>query len=274
MSLSDRLSPPKGVRVGDVLEAIDRRAPFRTAAGWDTVGLQIGDPERPFSTVGVAHELTQTVVEKVLARGVDLVITYHPLVFRPLRSVTAVAGPEGRAFSLVEGGVSVISIHTNWDVAPGGTSDSLAEVLELKETEVFGTFTTATDEPGWVGRYGAFDGTPAELVQTVRVTLGARPRVAGFGEGRLQKVAVVPGSGGSHVDDAIATGADAYITGDLSHHEARRAVDHNMAVIDAGHGPSERPGLAALYSMIAEIVDNPVDFAGVDDDPWEVEWNR
>ena len=261
------------VRVGDVLDEIDRRVPFRTAAGWDAVGLQLGDLRRSVSAVAVAHEITGSVVEDILARGVDLAITYHPLVFHPLPSVTAVAGPEGRSFALVEGGVSVISVHTNWDVASGGTADCLAAELQVEDVEGFGVMETADGEPIPVGRHGSFDGTPADLMDTVRTALGSRPRAAGLGERRIRRVAVVPGSGGAHVDDAISVGADVYVTGDVSHHEARRAVDHRMAVIDAGHGPTERPGVRALHSLVAEIVQLPVDLVGADDTPWEVEWN-
>ena len=261
------------VRVGDVLDGIDGRAPFRKAAAWDAVGLQLGDLDRRVSTVGVAHELTGSVVDEILARGFDLVVTYHPLVFRPLRSVTAVAGPEGRSFALVEGGVSVISVHTNWDVAAGGTADSLATALRIENTEGFAIAETADGEPVRIGRHGTFDGTPPDLLRTVRTALRTRPRAAGLGVGRLRRVAVVPGSGGAQVGDAISAGADAYITGDVSHHEARRAVDHRMAVIDAGHGPTERPGVRALHSFVTEIVQSPVELVGVDDDPWEVEWN-
>lgn len=255
------------------MDEIDRRAPFRTAAAWDAVGLQVGDPERPAATVGVAHELTGSAVEDILARGLDLVVTYHPLVFRPLRSVTAVAGPEGRSFALVEGGVSVISVHTNWDVAAGGGADSLAAALRIGDAEGFGVAETVSGEPAWIGRHGSFDGTQADLLRTVRTALGAHPRAAGLGAGRVRRVAVVPGSGGAHVDDAISVGADAYVTGDVSHHEARRAVDHGMAVIDGGHGPTERPGVRALHALVAEIVQSPVDLVGIDDNPWEVEWN-
>ena len=261
------------IRVGDVLEAIDRRAPFRTAAGWDAAGLQIGHGGRPVSTVAVVHELTGLVVEQVLARRVDLVVTYHPLVFRPLRSVTAVAGPEGRSFTLLEGGVSVISVHTNWDVAAGGTADSLAEALGVEDTEGFAAAETADGEPVWVGRHGSFGGTAVDLLRAVRIGLGGRSRAAGLADRPIRRVALLPGSGGSHLDDAISMGADTYVTGDLSHHEARRALDFGMAVVDAGHVPTERPGVRALYALVAEIVDGPVDLVGIDDDPWEVEWN-
>lgn len=261
------------VRVGDVLDGIDRRAPFRKAAAWDAVGLQLGDLDRPVSVAGVAHELTGPVVDEILARGFDLVVTYHPLVFRPLRSVTAVAGPEGRSFALVEGGVSVISVHTNWDVAAGGAADSLAAALRIENLEGFGVADTADGEPVRIGRLGTFGGTPTDLLRTVRTALRARPRAAGLGGRRVRRVAVAPGSGGAHVDDAISAGADAYVTGDVSHHEARRAVDHRMAVIDAGHGPTERPGVRALHSLVTEVVQSPVELVGVDDNPWEVGWN-
>ena len=256
--------------VGDVLESIDRHAPFRSAAGWDAVGLQIGDGGRPYSTVAVVHELTGLLVEKVLARRVDLVVTYHPLVFRPLHSLTAVAGPEGRSFALAEGGVSVISVHTNWDVATGGTADSLAKAFGIEDVEGFGAAETAGGDTVWVGRHGHFGGTSADLLRMVCGALGSWPRAAGLADRSVGKVAVLPGSGGSYLDDAISSDADVYITGDLSHHEARRAVDYGMAVVDAGHGPTERPGVRALYSLVAEIVDGPVDLVGIDDNPWEV----
>ena len=265
---------PMTTRVGEVVEAIDRRVPFRTAAGWDAVGLQIGDRRRPVSRVAVVHELTDVVAERVLARRTDLVVTYHPLVFRPLRSITAAPGPEGRSFALLAGGISVIAVHTNWDIAAGGTADSLAEALGMGDVEGFAAVETVDGGAAWVGRHGSFDGGAVELVHTVHDALGCRPRMAGLVDRRIRRLAVLPGSGGSHLDDAIATAADAYVTGDISHHEARRALDSGMAVVDAGHAPTERPGVRALYALVAEIVERPVDLIGIDDNPWEVGWNR
>ena len=260
-------------RVSDVLEAIDGRAPFRTAAGWDSVGLQIGDRTSEFSTVAVVHEITGMVAEAILAKQFDLVITYHPLVFRPLRSVTAVPGPEGRSFALAAAGVSVIAVHTNWDAAAGGTADALAEALLVEGVEGFARADSSAGDGIWMGRHGSFAGDTGHFLQVVRQVLEIRPRFAGLRDLSRPRVAVLPGSGGSHVDDAASVGVDIYLTGDLSHHQARRALDRGMAVVDAGHGPSERPGVRALYSLLDEIVEAPVDLVGIDDDPWEVQWN-
>ena len=241
-------------------------------ARWDAVGLQIGDRTSKVSTVAVVHEITGLVAKTILAEQFDLVVTYHPLVFHPLRSVTAAPGPEGRSFSLAAAAVSVIAVHTNWDAAAGGTADALAGALLIEGVEGFAEVETSAGDRVWMGRHGSFAGDTGRFLQVVRRELEIRPRFAGLRDLSTPRVAVVPGSGGSHVDDAASEGADIYLTGDLSHHEARRALDGGMAVVDAGHVPSERPGVRALYSLVDEIVDGPVDLVGIDDDPWEVQW--
>ena len=260
--------------VGEVLEAIDLCAPFRTAAGWDAVGLQIGDVESRVSAVAVVHEITGVVAERLLSERYDLVITYHPLIFRPLRSVTAASGPEGRSYEFARAGVAVIAVHTNWDAAVGGTADALASVLHLEESEGFAAVETLAGDEMVVGRCGRFPGGTRGLLPAVQQVLGTRPRSAGLRDITGPRVGVLPGSGGGHVDDALLADVDIYLTGDVSHHEARRAIDHGMAVVDAGHAPTERPGVRALHSLVEQIVDNAVDLVDIDDDPWEGQWNR
>lgn len=259
-------------QIRDVLDAIDERAPFSSAAHWDAVGLQLGDPGREAAAVAVAHELTPEVTRRVIEHQVDLVVTYHPLVFQPLRSVTARPGPEGRSLVLVEAGVGVIAVHTNWDVAEGGTSDSLATALELSSVEPFAEpDDSATPRGGSeaIGRVGDFAGTGTRLRDLIATSLGGVIRTAGLSASDPRRVAVLPGSGGSHVGVARDAGADVFVTGDVSHHEARLALDHGMAIIDPGHGPTERPGVRALYAAVVEIVGEAFDLTRIDDSPWE-----
>ena len=117
---------------------------------------------------------------------------------------------------------------------------------------------------------GRFDGAGADLTRAVRETLGVRPSTAGLPPDRpVRTAAVLPGSGGAHLDDALSAGADVYVTGDLSHHEARRGIDGGMGLVGAGHGPTARPGVRALYAFAADITAEVVDLVGVDDTPWE-----
>lgn len=111
------------------------------AAGWDPVGLQLGDPATAVSRVAVCHEVTPEVVSRVIAERVDMVVSYHPLLFRAVTKLVAGAGPAGRAFQLISGGAALAVVHTAFDVMPGGTADSLAAALGLEQISGFG--------PGW-----------------------------------------------------------------------------------------------------------------------------
>ena len=124
--------------VADLLAALDRRAPFGKAAGWDPVGLQLGDPGQKVERIAVCHEVTEAVVGALEAEPVDLLVSYHPLLFEPSRSWLAGPTPAGRALRLARLGTSLAVAHSNFDVAPGGVADALAEALELEQLSGFG----------------------------------------------------------------------------------------------------------------------------------------
>jgi dinuclear metal center YbgI/SA1388 family protein len=126
------------LRVQEFLELLARRAPWSKAAEWDPVGLQLGDPSAPVQRVAVCHEVTQEVVAVVETEPVELLLSYHPLLFRGTRSLIAGPTPAGRALRLARAGVALACTHTNFDVVPGGAADALAEALGLEEPEGFG----------------------------------------------------------------------------------------------------------------------------------------
>ena len=106
-----------------------------------------------------------------------------------------------------------------------------------------------------------------EFGALLRAELGGVPRIAGNLEATVGRVAVVPGSGSSLLSRA-GSGVDVFVTGDVSHHRARAALDRGMAVIDAGHAPTERPGVLRLYAAVARLSANAVDLTEFDPDPW------
>jgi dinuclear metal center YbgI/SA1388 family protein len=101
------------------------------------VGLQLGDPEAPARTVALCHDVTEAVVEALEREPVDLLVAYHPLLYRPTRSLVAGRTPAGRALRLARRGIALAVVHTNFDVARGGAADALAEALELEEIAGF-----------------------------------------------------------------------------------------------------------------------------------------
>lgn len=124
--------------IGSFLDGLARRTRPDRAAGWDPVGLQLGDPEASLDAVAVCHEVTEEVVAKALETRPDLVVTYHPLLFRPTHRLVAGASPAGRAFRLIAAGVALAVTHTDFDAAPGGTADALAAELRLADVSAFG----------------------------------------------------------------------------------------------------------------------------------------
>lgn len=124
--------------VASVLAAIDAIAPFSKAASWDPVGLQIGDAEAAVGTAAVCHDVTEAVVGYLGGRPVDLLISYHPLLFHPQTALVAGPTPGGRALRLARSGVAVVAVHTAFDVARGGSADALAASLDLSDIGRFG----------------------------------------------------------------------------------------------------------------------------------------
>jgi dinuclear metal center YbgI/SA1388 family protein len=124
--------------VAATLKELSTSIPWGQAADWDVSGLTLGDPDQPVRTAGVCHEVTREVVNTVATEPVDLLFTYHPLLFRPVRKLRAGTGPEGMAFQLVRMGVSLAVAHTAFDVCKGGAADALAATLGLGEINGFG----------------------------------------------------------------------------------------------------------------------------------------
>lgn len=123
--------------VHDVLTGLERWAPPGVAAEWDPVGLQVGDPGRAVRSAAVCHEVTGGILEVIAADPVDLLVSYHPLLFEPVVRFTAGEGPVGRALRLAELGVALVVAHTNADAAPGGVADALAEAIGILDAAPF-----------------------------------------------------------------------------------------------------------------------------------------
>lgn len=105
--------------------------------------------------------------------------------------------------------------------------------------------------------------TAEELREHVSGSLGSPSRLVAESGRRIERVAVLGGSGGSFIPEAAASGAHAYVTGDVDYHDALLAESLGLTVIDAGHAATELPSLGPLASRLAELVDVPVEVSGV-----------
>lgn len=117
-------------RVADLLVALDALAPFRSAADWDNVGLLAGRPQWPARRGLLAIDLTDAVAREALRKRADVLVLYHPPIFKGIRAVTPeAAGPTTLLPDLLAAKVSVLAVHTALDAAVGGTNDVLLDVF-------------------------------------------------------------------------------------------------------------------------------------------------
>lgn len=230
--------------VGDVYAWLDSIAPFETAEGFDNVGLLIGDKASPVSKVIFTLDLSEKTVDEAIAFGAELIITHHPIIFSPLRRIHYDT-PFGRMLVKLTGaGISVIAAHTNWDKAPNGVGDTLAKLLALQNITPLDDYVRLGDLPAPI--------TASAFAAFMTKMLDFAPRW--YGEDKLlTKVAVAGGSYGEGYELALEAGADAFVTGEIKHHEILDAIAQGLIVYDGGHHATEHPAMPAMQRLFSDI---------------------
>jgi dinuclear metal center YbgI/SA1388 family protein len=120
-------------KISDIIRILDNLAPPSLAEKWDNIGLQLGDPNRSANKIWVALDPTDQVVKAACAHGVDLLITHHPLIFKPLKNIDY-RTPLGKIVDTASRHhLTIFAAHTNLDSALGGLNDILAHRIGLAD---------------------------------------------------------------------------------------------------------------------------------------------
>lgn len=242
--------------VKEIFEYINSFAEFSAQESWDNSGLLLGDPEREVKKIAFSLDATLKTVEAAKSCGADLMVTHHPVIFSPLKKVTA----GSVVYELLTNGISVISAHTCWDSASGGVNDTLAKLLGFENPQPLGLEETATP---LVRLVEVEPMSGEELAKHVKEKLGCRLRLADAGK-PIKKIAICGGSGGSLLYEIIGK-ADAFITGELSHHHFIDAAQNGLTAIAAGHFETEVPSMKPLKEKIKEKFTD-IDFVLIEQD--------
>lgn len=240
-------------RLQDVLDILEEVAPSRLAEEWDNPGLQVGDPSLEIQKILIALDPTLRALAQAAAGGSQLLLTHHPLIFRPLSRLDPKIYPGNVIFEAVKKEIAVAAAHTNLDVVPGGINDMLASLFKLEHVEVLEKKEDQKITGAGLGRIGNLKEpmTLLALMETAKTLLGTQ-NVRGLGGKNLniRRVAVVGGSGGGMAAAASRMGADLLLTGDISHHEALEALNYELALIDGGHFYTEKAALRPIKDRI------------------------
>ncbi len=118
-------------KVSDITSALEQWAPLGTQQSYDNARLQVGDPDSPVTHALIALDLTPAVIDEAIDAGAQLIITHHPVIFRPIKSVTTGTWQGALILRLAQAGIALYCIHTNLDAAKDGVSFALARQLGL-----------------------------------------------------------------------------------------------------------------------------------------------
>ena len=233
------------MKASDIAAVIEQFAPAGTAAEWDNSGFCIGSPDTEVHGVLVGFDCTPDLVREAAARGANMIVTHHPLIFRGIKKINEDTFIGSAITQAIKNDIVVSAAHTNADKAAGGVNDLMADRLGLIDRR-----------PLCEDGFGLFGRLPQPMdsrsfIDFVKERFSLKVvRTSAPVDVPIERVALCSGSGGSILPEALASGAQAYICGDLSYHQF--FTEKGFMLLDIGHFESEIDIVDKLFSLLRE----------------------
>lgn len=202
---------------------------------WDNDGLMCSaDTSAEVSRCLVTLDVTEEIVDYAISQGFDLIVSHHPLIFKPVKRVTDGDNVSRKLIKLIENGISVFSFHTRADKVRGGVNDKLCAYFGITDAEPFGE--------GMLGRIGDVEPmTLEDFVYKTKMALGVDVIKYSDAYNEVSRVAFVGGDGKGFVRAAIEAGADTFLSGRIGYNVMAEAAELGINLIEAGHFFTEQP---------------------------------
>ena len=237
------------MKVKDIIKVIEDFAPLSIQEGWDNSGLCVGSPEDEVTSVLLALDCTPALVDEAVACGADMIVTHHPLIFSGLKRISPDDMTALAVIKAIKAGIAIYAAHTNADKVLGGVSGAMAARLGLENV-------TVLDDEGEGMGLGAVGDFPVPMTSeaalalvkerfSLKVVKASRPV-----EVLVSRVAMCGGSGGSLISAARRSGAQLYISGDISYHNF--FTPEGFMIMDIGHYESEIDIVDILFALITK----------------------
>lgn len=245
--------PAAVTTVQDILNILTHIAADDLAETWDNVGLLIGAPRNPVTSVLLGLDPTVELIHQAEDLGAELIITHHPAIFHPLKALRT-DQPTGRFINAaLQANINFIGCHTNLDAAVGGVSDVLATAVGVTNAKPL--LPAGNSNCCGLGRIGDLaapvdadtfiDDIHKALAPPWLLEAGPRPKT-------VSRVAVCGGSCSDFAENALAGGADVFITAEVKHAAARWAEEAGLWLIDGGHFATENIAVPALRQLLVQ----------------------
>ncbi len=263
------------MKMSEWLQLMDEIAPISSQEAWDNSGLQIDYGNQEVSRILVALEITGDVIEEAISKKTNMIVVHHPLIFEPIRAVDCKQVEGDYIIRLIRNGISVYASHTCFDSARNGNNDQLMNLLGVQRFSRLNMPGKGFEESA-MARIGTLP-EPVFLSEFLKrlVDVLGNPggiKISGDSSRLIQKVAVCTGAGGEYFAGAVAAKADVFISGDIKHHDAQKAKESGICIIDAGHYGTEyifvenmvqqlrQKGGDELTVIASDVNQNPYDF--------------
>lgn len=237
---------------GDIYDFIDQMAPFGSAMSFDNPGLLVGGRSMEVKTAVLSLDITPSVVREAVSLDAQLVISHHPVIFHPLKSIK----PETAPYLLVQHGLCAICAHTNLDMAAKGVNRCLAERLRLSNIRTMKEYESSGLPEALAGETEE-EMAPEEFALFVKKVLGCDGLRYTDGKRKIRTVGLCSGGGADLVYDAEAYGCQAFVTGESKHNILLDAENRNITMVDAGHFYTEdiviEPLIEQLKSRFSDL---------------------
>lgn len=239
----------------DIINFLEEKYPRSNAEEWDNVGLLVGNNKKDVKKIQLSIDATEKAIDYAAQNNVDMIVTHHPLIFKPLKSIVMSELSGRKIIKLIENGLNLYSIHTNLDSSKDGLNDYILELLEVKKYKIIDI--NANDETAGIGRMYTLEEKItileyADFIKTKMKIKNVRV-ISNDLKSEVKKIALINGSGMSYWRKVKSLGADLFITGDISYHDALDAKESGLHLIDIGHFESENCFSELLKKNLEEI---------------------
>lgn len=224
------------IEVKDIYNFLDEFCPFENCLDFDNVGILLGNKNAKVKKVLLALDIVDEVLDEAKKLKANLIITHHPIIFNKIKSISS----DSLICKLIKEDISVISAHTNLDISKNGVNYHLAKALNLNDLKVLSFAENNENLPlGLIGKLNETL-TCREFAEFTKKSLNCKgARYINIQDKKIKKVAVGSGSCGDLIFSAINQKVDAFVTGEIKHHEILKAKQNGLCVVDVGHYKSE-----------------------------------
>ena len=235
------------MKVKDIIQVVEDFAPLSAQEGWDNSGLCVGSPDDDVKGVLLALDCTPELVDEAIACGADMIVTHHPLIFSGLKKISPDNQVGLALMKAIKAGICIYAAHTNADKVIEGVSGAMAARLNLEDVEIL-------QRDGENVGLGVVGNLPEPLdarnvLALVKEKFGLKAmRTSRPLDCKISRIAMCGGSGGSLIGEARRSGAQLYISGDISYHNF--FTEEGFMIMDIGHYESEIGIVDILFSLL------------------------